>query len=112
MRKNSDYIVSHQRKKEIFLTIYEINKKLAIKIAIFIIIEFSMMLFFFYFVTSFCEVYKETQISWITDSMVSFLLSFPIELGTSLIIAIFYKLAIKKKLKWLYKIVMIVYNLG
>ena len=94
------------------MNIHKIIKKLRIKIVIFIIIEFSMMSFFYYFVTSFCEVYKETQISWISDSIVSFLLSFPIELGYSLIIAIFYKIAIKKKLKWMYKIVMIVYNLG
>ena len=70
------------------------------------------MLFFYYFVTSFCEVYKETQVSWITDSMISFGISFPIELGISFAIAIFYIIFIKKKLKWLYKIVMMIYNLG
>ena len=73
---------------------------------------FSIMLFFFYFVTAFCEVYKESQISWITDSLVSFLLSIPIEFGTAFLIAVFYKISVKKNCKWLYKIVMIFYNLG
>ena len=112
MRKNSNYVVNFIKRKQILMKIYEINKKLKIKIIIFFIIEFSLMLFFFYFVTAFCEVYKQSQISWITDSVISFLLSFPIEFGTAFLIAILYKISVQKKCKWLYKIVMIFYSLG
>ena len=112
MRKNSNYVVNFIKRKQILMKIYEINKKLKIKIIIFFIVEFSIMLFFFYFVTAFCEVYKESQISWIIDSLVSFLLSFPIEFGLAFLIAVFYKISIQKKCKWIYKIVMIFYNLG
>ena len=112
MRKDSNYVVNFIKRKKILMKIYEINKKLKIKIIIFFIIEFSIMIFFFYFVTAFCEVYKQSQISWIADSLVSFLLSFPIEFCISFLIAIFYKISIQKKCKWLYKIVMIFYNLG
>jgi hypothetical protein len=112
MRKNSNYVVNFIKRKQILMKVYEINKKLKIKIIIFFIIEFSVILFFFYFVTAFCEVYKESQISWITDSLISFLLSFPIELGIALLIAVLYKISIQKKCKWLYKIVMIFYNFG
>ena len=112
MRKNSNYVVNFIKRKQILMNIYEINKKLKIKIIIFFIIEFTIMLFFLYFVTAFCEVYRQSQISWITDSMVSFFLSFPIEFGTAFLIAFFYKLSLQNKIKLLYKIVIIFYNLG
>jgi len=112
MRKDSNYVVNFIKRKKILMKIYEINKILKIKIIIFFIIEFSIMLFFFYFVTAFCEVYKKSQISWISDSLVSFLLSFPIEFGTAFLMAVFYKISLNKKCKWLYKIVMIFYNFG
>ena len=112
MRKDSKYKVSEKRKKEILINIKKIIKNLKIKILIFIVTELLIMLFFYYFVTSFCEVYKETQISWITDSFVSFLLSFPLEFANALLITILYKLAINKKIRLLYIIVIFFYNLG
>jgi len=112
MRKNSNYIVNFIKRKQILMKVYEINKILKLKLIIFFIIEFSIMLFFFYFVTAFCEVYNQSQISWISDSLVSFFLSFPLEFGTAFLIAVFYKISIYKKYKLLYKIVMIFYNLG
>ena len=111
MRQNSNYVVKFIKRKEILMNVYEINKKLKIKIIIFFIIELLVMIFFFYFVTAFCEVYRQSQISWIADSIVSFLLSFPIEFGNSFLIAVFYKISIEKKCKCLYKIAMIFYNL-
>ena len=60
------------------------------------------MLFFYYFVTAFCEVYKKTQVSWIIDSIISYLLSFPIQFLTSFIIADLYKLSVDCQIKWLY----------
>ena len=112
MRADSHYIVRKRKRKEILTTTFEINKKLKKKIIIFIVIELLMMIFFYYFVTAFCEVYKETQISWITDSFVSFIISFLVEFGLSLIISILYIISIKLKIKRLYKIVMFFYHLG
>ena len=70
------------------------------------------MLFFYYFVTAFCEVYKKTQVSWIIDSIISYLLAFPIQFLTSFIIAALYKLSIENQIKWLYNLSMFLYNLG
>jgi hypothetical protein len=112
MRQNQKYKVSFKRRKQILKTIYEINRKLKIKIIIFIILEFLIMLFFFYFVTAFCEVYRNTQISWLIDSFVSFILSFPMEFLYAFFIAIFYKISIQFQIKWLYKIIMVFYSLG
>jgi ABC-type sugar transport system permease subunit len=112
MRKNSKYIVSRITKKEIMFQIYEIIKKLKIKILFFIILECTLLLFFFYFVTAFCEVYQKTQVSWLCDSFTSFILSFPIEFLLAFVIALLYKISLAKKSRLLYKIVIVFYNLS
>ena len=112
MRENSEYTVNKIKKKEIIIQIYEINKQLKYKIILFIILESALLLFFFYFITAFCEVYQKTQVSWLCDSFVSFILSFPIEFLLAFIYALLYKLAITKKYKLLYNVVMTFYNLS
>ena len=57
MRKNREYKVSRKKKNIIYSNLLKIYKFLKIKIVLYIIIEFSIMLFFFYFITAFCEVY-------------------------------------------------------
>ena len=112
MREDNKYKVNIKKRKEILVKIYQINKKLKVKIFFFILIEFSIMLFFYYFVTAFCEVYKKTQVSWIIDSIISYLLSFPIQFLTSFIIAFLYKLSVENQIKWLYNLSIFFYNLG
>jgi hypothetical protein len=53
----------------------KILKCLKIKISIFFILSFLFMLFFWYFISCFCAVYKNTQIILITDTLISFALS-------------------------------------
>jgi len=112
MREDNKYIVNKKKRKKTLVEIYQINKKLKVKIFFFILIEFSIMIFFYYFVTAFCEVYKKTQVSWIIDSIISYLLAFPIQFLTSFIIAALYKLSIENQIKWLYNLSMFLYNLG
>ena len=111
MRKNGKYTINIATKKKILKEIAEISTKLKRKIIIFIISEFSLMLFFFYFVSAFCEVYKSTQISWIIDCLISILLSILTEAFISWIIAISYTISIRYKIKILYKIVIFLYHL-
>ena len=112
MRKNKNYIVSPNKKKKIFNDIFKKIKCLKIKIIFYIIIQSLLMLFFFYYIVAFCEVYKETQISWLYDSLISFLLSILIELLESFCISSVYIISIKYRLKMIYKIVLFLYNLG
>ena len=112
MRKNNKYKVNSIQKKIILKKLLKIYKIMKIKIICYIIIQFLIMLFFLYFITAFCEVYKNTQLSWLLDSFTSFLLSFPIELLISFLIAILYILAIKKKNKRIYNLVLYFYSLG
>ena len=69
-----------------------------------------VILFFFYYVTLFCEVYKSTQISFTYDVLISYALSALISLGISLIFSITYLISYKKKIKFLYKITLLVYE--
>ena len=112
MRDNNTYTVSKKTKVEILIKIYHINKNLKVKIICFLIIEFLIMLFFYYFVTAFCEVYNDTQISWLLDCFVSFILSFPIEFLNTLLISLLYIISVKMKIKWIYQIAMLFYSLG
>ena len=112
LKSNKNMQVNNKTKVKMLEKIYKINKKLKYKLYIYIVIEFLIMLFFFYFVTAFCEVYKDTQISWLSDSLTSFLISFPVEFFLALVISCSYKIAIKKRIKCLYTITMLFYGLG
>ena len=74
-RRNMEEI-NLKTKRNIYEKLNIIFKCLKIKIIIYIILEFLILLFFFYYITAFCEVYKETQMSWIFDSVKSFFYHF------------------------------------
>ena len=111
LRKDKGYKVNKTRKIYIILQIRHICLKLKNKIFGFFILEFLFMLFFFYFVTAFCEVYSKTQISWIYDCLTSFLLSFFSQIFYAWILAIFYYLSIRYEINFIYKIIIFIYNL-
>jgi hypothetical protein len=112
LRKNKNYKVSKKQKKIIIKSILEQFKKLKIKLIFYIIIEFLLILFFFYFVTAFCEVYRSTQASWVFDSALSFLLSILLELCISLFISSLYLTSVKYQIKFIYNIVLFIYKLA
>ena len=112
MRKNKNYVVDKSTKKIIYNNLLKIFKYMKIKIICYIFIEFTIMILFLYFITAFCEVYKDTQISWLFDSIISFLLSILFELIISFLISILYILAIKTKIEFLYNLVMFLYKIG
>ena len=111
MRKNKNYKVSKETKSKIKEEIRKISHKLRLKIIIYMILEFIILLFFYYFVTAFCEVYKQTQMSWLLDFLISFLISIAFEIAEAIILAIFYILALKYRLKIVYNIVIFFYNI-
>ena len=111
MRKNKKYKVNIRNKKEIFTKIQKLYFKIKIKIVVFIFIEFLFQLFFYYFVTAFCSVYQKTQVSWLYDFFISFLISFAVEIAFALLIAIVYIISIRYKLNLLYKVIILIYNI-
>ena len=110
LKHNKQYKVSEKIKVEIQQNIDKILKCLKLKIYIFIILESLISLFFYYYIIAFCHVYHNTQISWLLDSVSSYILSFLITISISFIFSIIYKFAIKYKIKILYKIMIFLYD--
>ena len=111
LRNDKNYKTNKVTKLKILEQLSKIYIKLKYKIIFFFVLEFLTMIFFYYFVTAFCEVYKETQKSWLYDFFTSFLISFVTEIFGALVLAIFYIISIRYKLKFLYKVVVFFYNL-
>lgn len=112
LRKNKRYKVNKIRKRMINIRLINIFKILKIKIAFYILIESLLMLFFFYYITAFCGVYQNTQISWLLDCITSFFISIIYEILYAFVISILYITSLKFKLRKLYNISLFFYDLG
>ena len=110
--KRTKSTVTREQNYEILNKIVAILNKLKIKIVIFIITEFVLMLVFTYYVTAFCSVYKETQGSWFSDCIVSFIMTNIFETFVAFVVAIFYSVSIKYRIEQIYKISLFFYDLG
>ena len=66
-----------------------IKKCLKIKFILFIIIGFILLLFFWYYLTCFCSVFANSQISLIKDTLISYTLSMIYPFGLNLLPGIF-----------------------
>ena len=111
MRKNKNYKVSKKRKLKIIEEIKKVTFSLKRKIILFILLEYLFMLFFYYFVTAFCEVYKKTQISWLYDFFTGFIISFCVEILFAFLLTLIYKISIKYKMKFIYNLTIFCYNI-
>jgi len=84
-----------------------IKQCIQIKFIIFFILSFLLLLFFWYFISCFCGVYKNTQIILIKDTLVSFGLSMLYPIGLNLLPG-FFRIpslrAEKKDKKCMYKL--------
>ena len=67
----------------------KIKSCLKIKFALFFIFSFLLMIFFWYFISCFCAVYKNTQNILIKDTLISFALSMIYPFGLNLLPGIF-----------------------
>ena len=75
-------------------------KILKIKIILFYVIIFSLLGFFWYYVTSFCGIYRNTQLHLIKDSLCSFATSLLTPFPIFLLPGFLRILALKKKSKF------------
>ena len=110
MRKNKKYKISIKSKKTINQKVNEILEKLNIKIIIFLTLNLILLLFYFYFVTAFCAVYKDTQISWISDCFVSLITYILIEMIIAFFDSSIYNTSITQQIKCLYNLSLFVYK--
>jgi hypothetical protein len=75
-------------------------KKTKIRLIIYFIITFILFLFYWYFITSFCTVYNNTQIIFIKDFITSFGLGLLYPFPIQLCFAFLRKISIKKNTKF------------
>ena len=108
--KNTKYKITKRRKIEILNEINNILRRFRIKVFILFNIEFLLMLFFWYYVTAFCHVYKSTQYSWLFDSFLSILSRTIIDFLVPLLFAKLYRISVESNAECLYKIVMFYYS--
>ena len=97
-RKNKGDI----EKKEV-----EIKNKMKIKFIAYFIVSTIFLFFFWYYLSMFCSIYRNTQIHLISDTLISFGLSFIYLLGIYLLPGLFRIPALsnkKNKRKYLYQI--------
>ena len=109
IKNNKEYVVSILRKKEIINEVKRIMKNYKIKIIIFYIIEFICMMFFWYYVTIFCNIYKKTQLSWLLDCALTIIIRIIIDFVLNLILALLYRLSIGVKSNCFYKVMIFLY---
>ena len=78
-------------------------KNYKIKVIIFYIVEFVCMIFFWYYVTIFCNIYKKTQLSWLLDCALTIIIRIIIDFLLNMILALLYKISIGNKIYCLYR---------
>jgi len=110
LKKNKKYKVTEKRKKEIIEEIKKILKRHKLKVILLLIIELLLILFFWYYVTAFCHVYSNTQLSWLFDSFLSILSRLIIVLLFSLGFAKLYRISVESNIHCIYKFVLFFYS--
>ena len=61
IKKDKNYTIKDSTKNKIFQDIENILKNYKIKLASVLLFQLVMILFFWYFITAFCQVYRNTQ---------------------------------------------------
>ena len=100
IKLEKDFLVAQKKTNDI-------KKCLKIKLVSFFILSFILMAFFWYFISAFCSVYKNTQIILIKDTLLSFTLSMIYPFGLNLFPGMFRIPSLrdeKKNKKCLYKV--------
>ena len=110
LKADKKYKVNEENKTNIKKTIKKILKCLKIKIICFLTFEPIFIIFFFYYTTSFCQVYQSTQMSWLLDCLSSYVISLIITFVISFFSALIYKFGIKYKQKYIYNIAKFIYS--
>ena len=110
IKTNKSYKVSEERKNEIKKEVEEKLKTMKNKIIVLFIVEFIVMLFYWYFLTAFCHVYTKTQVSWILDGILSIIIDFIVKCFLCLLFAGLYRISIESKDKSIFNFVMFIYT--
>ena len=108
LSENSILSIKLEKKiNQSYIKAKEIKAFLRIKFIFYIIISTILVIFYWYYISCFCAVYKNTQIILITDSLCSFGLSQLYPFGFNIIIGLFRISSLKAQKQdkiWIYKL--------
>ena len=110
IKNNKSYVTSISRKKEVIMEVKIILKKHKIKVIIFYVIEFLLMMGFWYYATVFCYIYQKTVISWLLDSLITIILRIIIDVIKNFIYSALYKCSITYNCEGIYKLIIFQYS--
>ena len=110
LKKNKNYTLDNPTKKKIFSEIENILKNYKIKLALLLTFEFCLIVFFLYFITAFCQVYPNTQINWLFNSLSSVLIRFIFEVLLCTLGAKLYHISSQIEYCTFYKVMLFVYD--
>ena len=110
IKKNKKYVMNRERKIEIINEINNIFKKYQIKVIVFVVIEMILMMFFWYYVTVFCQIYSSTQSSWLWNSFLSILSGIFLDFILAMGFAKFYRIGVESKIIQIYRIAIFIYS--
>ena len=82
-----------------------LTNKLIMKIFLYFVLSFLLLIFFWYYISMFCVIYRNTQIHLLKDTLMSFGLSLIMPFGINLLPGFFRMPALsnrKNKRKYLY----------
>ena len=79
-------------------------KILKFKLGFYFTINFIFILFYWYYISAFCGLYQNSQVSWIKSTMISFGISILTPFAYCIAIAVIRKTSLEYKKKWLFKI--------
>ena len=89
-------------KVEITKKAKKVLRTMQLKLTFYFIINFIFLFFFWYYVSAFCGVYKQTQVSWLTGGLISFAISLGVPFVICVVFASMRLIAFKYKNKTLY----------
>lgn len=112
LKKNKNYSLDYPTKMRVFSDVEKVLKYYKIKSIIILVIEFLFILFFWYFVTAFCQVYLYTQGSLALNVLIAVLIRFVIEVIVCLLLAKLYDIAVHINNSCFYDFILFVYDLS
>ena len=112
LKKNKNYSLDYPTKMRVFSDVEKVLKYYKIKSIIILVIEFLFILFFWYFVTAFCQVYLYTQGSLALNVLIAVLIRFVIEVIVCLLLAKLYDIAVHMNFSCFYDFILFVYDLS
>ena len=111
LKTDKKYVVTEERKNEIMKQIETILNLQNKKNYCFFVFELILMMLFWYYITAFCHVYSNSQVSWIFNTFFSIIFTFIINCMICFLFSLLYKIAIGNKSKGLYNGVLFIYNI-